>query len=135
MMKANHSDRGVLSLHTSSSPASPKVKMGSSEASADLSKASSPNGHIPNPLEPIQPLKRPLEVEQKEEAHPPQPIFDEDSAVTKAEKVERNGTNGDAATLVSSEPASKRAKLDQPEEVPKVDARDRVKGVASVKAE
>jgi hypothetical protein len=134
-MKANYSDRGVISLYTRSPPASTKVKMDSSEASTDLSKALSPNGHIPNPLEPIQPLKRPLEGEQNEEAHPPQPIFDEDSAVTKAEKIERNGTSGDAATLVSSEPSSKRVKLDQPEELPKVDARDRVKGVASVKAE
>ncbi|TVY29994.1 tRNA-dihydrouridine(47) synthase [NAD(P)(+)] [Lachnellula hyalina] len=96
-----------------------------------------------NPLAPEQPLKRPLEGQQLEEAHPPQPIFPEDSAVTKAEKIERNGVNANtveaAEAPITSEvsgPPSKRIKVDEQNvEAPKVDARDKVKGIALVKPE
>jgi tRNA-dihydrouridine synthase 3 len=98
-------------------------------------------GEVPNPLAPEQSLKRPFEGEQLEEAHPPQPIFPEDSAVTKAEKIERNGVNGHtaeapAAVEASGEPPSKRVKVEeQKEDAPKVDTRDKVKGIALVKPE
>jgi hypothetical protein len=97
---------------------------------------------ITNPLAPEQSLKRPAEV-QPEEAHPPQPIFKEDSPATKAEKVERHGpevANGNvAAEDVFEESPAKRAKL-APDttittDIPKVDAREKVKGIALVKAE
>jgi tRNA-dihydrouridine synthase 3 len=93
-----------------------------------------------NPLAPEQSLKRPLEGEQLEEAHPPQPIFPEDSAATKAEKIERNGVNGhDAAeapvSTEVSEPPLKRVKVEELRtEAPTVDARDKVKGIALVKS-
>lgn len=96
---------------------------------------------VPNPLAPEQSLKRPLEGQQLEEAHPPQPIFPEDSAVTKAEKIERNGANGHTAdapagVAASDEPPPKRVKVEeQEEEAPKVDTRDKVKGIALVKPE
>jgi tRNA-dihydrouridine synthase 3 len=97
---------------------------------------------VSNPLEPQTPLKRPLPGEQLEGAHPPQPIFTEDSAVTKAEKVERSGQND------SEEPSAKRIKLEQPGQsskedtsatgnggVLKTDSRDKVRGIAMIKAE
>lgn len=89
--------------------------------------------NVPNPLNPEQSLKRPLNGEQKEEAHPPQPIFPEDSAVTKAEKIERNGLSSD--TPEASERPPKRVKVDEEgTEAPK-DSRDKVKGIALVKSE
>ena len=89
---------------------------------------------IPNPVEPSQSLKRPLDGEQLEEAHPPQPILPEDSAVTKAEKVERNGANG--SSVSNGEPAAKRVKVqEQDQKSTPTDSRDRVKGVAPIKAE
>jgi tRNA-dihydrouridine synthase 3 len=103
-----------------------------------------------NPFAPEQALKRPLEGEQLEEAHPPQPILPEDSAVTKAEKVERNGENVQEHELESEEPAAKRVKLGHSElessslaqfeagpetEAVKVDRREKVKGIALVKPE
>jgi tRNA-dihydrouridine synthase 3 len=70
---------------------------------------------VANPLAPEQALKRPLEGGQLEEGHPRQPILPEDSAVTKAEKVERNGVNAGEHKLKSEEPAAKRVKLNLPE--------------------
>jgi len=92
---------------------------------------------VPNPLDPIQSLKRPSEREQIEEAHPPQPVLPEDSAVTKSEKLERNGPSADDNTVISDphEPAAKRVKLNGPEESSKMDPRDKVKGIALVKPE
>ena len=92
-----------------------------------------------NPLDPSITLKRPPPDKQLEEAHPPQPIYPEDSAMTKAEKVERNGPE------VSEEPSAKRIKLDTEDvkdeisatlngEAPKVASRDN-KGIAMIKAE
>ncbi|ESZ92157.1 hypothetical protein SBOR_7452 [Sclerotinia borealis F-4128] len=89
---------------------------------------------ISNPVEPSQSLKRPLDGEQLEEAHPPQPILPEDSAITKAEKVERNGANGDSAN--NGEPAAKRVRTEEQDHKPTTtDSRDRVRGIASIKAE
>ncbi len=97
---------------------------------------------VSNPLEPEIPVKRPLLGEQLEGVHQPQPIFAEDSAVTKAEKVERSGHSG------SEEPSAKRIKLEQPDQsskentsatgnggVFKTDSRDKVRGIAMIKAE
>lgn len=48
--------------------------------------------HGMNPLEPHQPLKSPADAPNIDrEAHPQQVVFAEDSAVTKAEKLERHG--------------------------------------------
>jgi tRNA-dihydrouridine synthase 3 len=90
----------------------------------------------PNPVDGSQSLKRPLEGEQTEEAHPPQPILAEDSAVTKAEKVERHGAvEGSEET---AEPSAKRTKLEESGAVETDNASGvpaRVKGVARIKAE
>jgi len=69
---------------------------------------------VPNPINPEVNLKRPLDGEQSEEAHPPQPILAADSAVTQAEKVERNGASVPADSSLLGERASKRVKLEQP---------------------
>jgi tRNA-dihydrouridine synthase 3 len=105
---------------------------------------------LSRPLALEQALKRPLEGEQWEEAHHPQPILPEDSAVTKAEKVERNGESVEEHELESEEPAAKRVKLGHPElessslaqckarpetEAVKADRREKVKGIALVKPE
>ncbi len=91
-------------------------------------------------------LKRPLNSEP-ELTYPPQTILPEDSAVTKVEKAERNGTHYGTAKIEEpfEEPAAKRVKTDQSEtsadqngsgssEI-KIDARDKVKGIALVKPE
>lgn len=99
---------------------------------------------IPNPIASEQSLKRPLEGEQLGASDGPQTVFQEDSAVTKAEKIVRNGVNGHAvetsetaaAPENSTEPPSKRIKVDdQKEEAPNSDARTKVKGIALVKPE
>jgi tRNA-dihydrouridine synthase 3 len=105
---------------------------------------------VSNPLAQEQAIKNPLEGEQLEDPHPPQPILPEDSAVTKAEKVERNGENVKEHELDSEEPAAKRVKLGHPElessslnqfkagpetEAVKADRREKVKGIALVKPE
>jgi tRNA-dihydrouridine synthase 3 len=105
---------------------------------------------VSNPLAPEQALKRPLEGEQLEEAHPPYPSLPEDSAVTKAEKVQRNGENVEEHGLESEEPTAKRVKLEHPElessslaqlkagpeaEAVKADRREKVRGIALVKPE
>lgn len=78
-------------------------------------------------------LKRGRDTEGTVAAHPPQPIpAPADSAVTRAELVEGRDVNG------ADEPVSKRARQDtqkeQGEQVPK-GTNERIKGVASVKAE
>jgi tRNA-dihydrouridine synthase 3 len=105
---------------------------------------------VSNPLAPEQALNHPLEGEQLEEAHTPHLILPEDSAVTKAEKVERNGENIERHELDPEGPAAKRAKLGHPElessslaqfkagpetEAVKTDRREKVKGIALVKPE
>ena len=98
------------------------------------------DSHDPSQLDPNQSLKRPLEQEQFENAHSPKAVPTEGSAVTKVEKFERNGVNGlDSVTSTpdpAEEPAQKKVKLDVPESAtPKMDARDKVKGIALVKPE
>jgi len=87
----------------------------------------------PNPVEPSASLKRSLEGEQLEETHPPQPILPEDSSVTKAEKIERNGSI--EKPLNSEEPASKKLKLKGSEDKTPRDSRVKVHGIALVKPE
>lgn len=89
--------------------------------------------------EPTSSIKRPLE---QDNILPKQPVLPGDSVMTKAKKLERSGlidTNGNHFDgTESAEPESKRVKLDNSKaEVGshKVDARDKVKGVALVKEE
>lgn len=95
---------------------------------------------------PEESLKRPLESETEPNC-PPQTVLLEESAVTKAEKAESNGSH--YGTVKNEEPfeapAAKRVKIEQSEAPAdqneprssenKVDARDKVKGVALVKPE
>ncbi len=100
---------------------------------------------LPNPVDLEQSLKRSIDYFSGEQAHPPtsQPIPPEDSAVTEAEKTERNGVNGKHESLDVKEPAAKRVKMDDSVEAiavnateeKKVDSRDKVKGIALVKTE
>lgn len=89
---------------------------------------------VPNPLELEQSLKRPLNEETSEGDHS-QPILPEDSAVTKAEKVIANGTVGETPVANTDSPLKKRKLYSEPAETPNGDARDKVKGIALVKAE
>jgi len=96
----------------------------------------------PHLVEPEPSLKRSIGNTAWEAALPTQPIFPEDSAVTKAEKIEKNGLNGTGEHLEGHEPAAKRVKMeDQLEaaingaEDKKPDSRDKVKGIALVKTE
>lgn len=71
-----------------------------------------------NPVEPSEPLQKPASDTITNEAHPPQPPLPNDSAVTKAEKVERNGADASNSSVKrprepdddfpSSEPPRKR---------------------------
>lgn len=98
---------------------------------------------LPNPVDPEQSLKRSIGLLSDEQAQPTQPIFLEDSAVTKAEKVERNGTSVTEEHSDTKEPAPKRVKMeDSVDEVVEnghaenmVDSREKVKGIALVKTE
>lgn len=97
---------------------------------------------LSNPVDPEQSLKRSIGLVE-DPANPPQPIFPEDSAVTKAEKVERNGVSSTEGNLDVQEPAAKRVKMEDPKEgvvengaeEKKVDSREKVKGIALVKTE
>ncbi|PMD38445.1 tRNA-dihydrouridine(47) synthase [NAD(P)(+)] [Hyaloscypha variabilis F] len=98
---------------------------------------------VPNPIDPEQSLKRPIGHHSEEPIPPTQPILSEDSAVTKAEKIARNGVNGKGEEFEVQEPAAKRVKMEGQVEVAtqngtedkKLDARDKVKGIALVKTE
>jgi len=97
---------------------------------------------VSNPADPEQSLKRSIGLVE-DPPNPPQPIFPEDLAVTKAEKFERNGVTLTEDNLDGQEPAAKRVKMDDSmegvvengAEEKKVDARDKVKGIALVKTE
>jgi tRNA-dihydrouridine synthase 3 len=99
--------------------------------------------HLPNPVEPEQSLKRPIGLLSEEQVHSPQPVFPADSALTKTEKVERNGTNVKEEPSDAKEPAPKRVKMEDPlegvvrngTEETKLDSREKVKGIALVKTE
>lgn len=92
--------------------------------------------HDMNPLEPHQPLKSPADAPNIDrEAHPQQDVFAEDSAVTKAEKLERHG--GPDNDLHES--PTKRIKINplviQGADVNGVTKSERRKGVAPIKSE
>jgi tRNA-dihydrouridine synthase 3 len=97
---------------------------------------------LPNPADPEQSLKRSIGLVE-DPPNPPQTIFPEDSAVTKAEKVESNGVTLTEGDLDGQEPAAKRVKVEDSKkgvvnngaEEKKVDSRDKVKGIALVKTE
>lgn len=95
--------------------------------------------NIEDPSEPISSLKRPLE---QDKILPTEQIFAGGSPVTETKKVERNGlidpNDNHYDGSESAEPESKRTKLDNSKAQVgshKVDARDKVKGVALVKEE
>ncbi|KAH8648016.1 tRNA-dihydrouridine(47) synthase [NAD(P)(+)] [Tricladium varicosporioides] len=97
---------------------------------------------IPSTLTPEKSLKRSREEDQLEPAHPPQLTLSEDSPVTKAEKVERNGVNAAAST--SDKPPAKKVRLEDSggiladkvtREPTNTDTREKVNGIALVKAE
>lgn len=90
-----------------------------------------------NPLDPESALKAPPPESLREEAHPPQTPYPEDSTVTKAEKFERHGLASEE--LGVEHPPAKRLKLDvENDEAPPVrnnQVRERQKGVAPIKLE
>jgi tRNA-dihydrouridine synthase 3 len=90
---------------------------------------------VPNSLEPEQSLKRPFEEAPSKDGHSSQPILPEDSAVTKAEKVVGNGVEEEQEMVAPQSPMKKRRLDPESAEGPKIDARDKVKGIALVKAE
>ncbi|KAL8691477.1 MAG: hypothetical protein Q9218_003304 [Villophora microphyllina] len=82
-----------------------------------------------NPLEPLDQLNALSNVNDIDrEAHPQSTILAEDSAVTKAEKLERHGAQEDGI----QDPPAKRAKFDNSNRVTKSERR---KGVAPIKPE
>ena len=91
---------------------------------------------VPNPLDPAQLLKKPLEVLSPKNDLQLQSIFPEDSAVTKAEKAVGNAAQGDIEMATPPESPLKKRKLDHETlAVPKFESRDKVKGIALVKPE
>lgn len=88
-----------------------------------------------NPLEPHENLKSPSALpEVEKEVHPQKIINDEDSAVTKAEKIERHG---EPDGNIQDSP-TKRIKFDISTQDPSnnsVTQSERPKGVAPIKAE
>jgi hypothetical protein len=97
---------------------------------------------VADPSELAQSLKRPLDVEQVNDTHSPHTIQPKDSAATNTNQVEANGVNGADGihheASHSGEPAAKRLKLENGEQEAqshKVDARNKVKGVALLKEE
>lgn len=89
-----------------------------------------------NPIEPFTPLKAPAAVQhEQKEANPQNTIFAVDSAVTKAEKIERHGVNDDEF----QESPSKRIKINpSPTDEASNDSltkRERRKGVAPIRKE
>jgi len=86
----------------------------------------------PNPLEPQEPLKIQPQAAEIKNTHPAPTPQDEDSATTKAEKIERHPyENG----LLGDEPPAKRVRLEGATEAAPPAANDRRKGIAPIKAE
>lgn len=90
---------------------------------------------VANPLDPIQALKSPPNVPDIERAaHPQNTVLDEDSAVTKAEKLERHSDQHDFP-----EPEAKRIKvehsIDEKANADSATRSERRKGVAPIKQE
>lgn len=91
----------------------------------------------PKPLDPEKPVKStPAEVGE-EVPHPPQPVYAEDSATTKAEKVERHELmNGDRSEGGVEESPAKRIKLEFEGDGGRLETPgERQRGVAPIKAE
>jgi len=95
-----------------------------------------------DPSETPQSLRRPVDVVPLDDTHFPQPVQHKDSVATETNGVRANGVNGTSGVhheaSDSGEPASKRVKLDDggpAARSPKLDARNKVKGVALVKEE
>ena len=85
-----------------------------------------------NPLDPQEDLKVQPPTAETEIAHPATAPQDEDSATTKAEKIERHPyENG----LRSDEPPTKKVKMETPTEATPPTTNDRRKGIAPIKAE
>ncbi len=100
---------------------------------ADMSYETQANGM--NPLDPAQPLNSPPDVQTIDRAaHPQNIVLDEDSAVTKAEKLERHGGQDDFP-----EPVAKRIKVvasaDEEASGNGESRSERRKGVAPIKPE
>lgn len=82
-----------------------------------------------NPLDPTEPLAVPDPGVQRDPAHPPQPPLATDSAVTKAEKLERNAPDATPSALKrKAEPETSDVALASGEP-------PRKRGVASIKPE
>ncbi|KAL8646857.1 MAG: hypothetical protein Q9210_005892 [Variospora velana] len=89
-----------------------------------------------NPMEPTQSLKSPSHIPNAEkEVHPQKETFDEDSTLTKAEKIERHGGPDDG--ICESPP--KRIKIEnlatKDASMTETTRSERRKGVAPIKAE
>jgi len=83
----------------------------------------------PNPLDPEEHLRIQPPAAETVDVHPAATPQDEDSAVTKAEKLERHPyENG----LLGEEPPAKKVRLEAAHEA---DPPDRQKGIAPIKAE
>jgi len=91
-----------------------------------------------NPLDSESALNGPPPESSREEAHPPQNVYPEDSMVTKAEKFERHGLTSEE--LGVEHPPAKRLKFDvnKNDEAPPVcngEVRERQRGVAPIRLE
>jgi hypothetical protein len=90
---------------------------------------------LPHPLEQEQSLKRPFKSEGLDTC-PSNPILPVSSALTNAEEVVGNGTEEEYTQVADPQSPSKKRKVKlEPEQTPNADARDKVKGIALVKAE
>jgi hypothetical protein len=97
---------------------------------------------VADPPEPAQSLKRSLDIEQGDDTHTPQLIQPKELVATEANEVRADAVNGingvHCEASDSGEPAAKKLKLNNGEQEAqshRVDARDKVKGVALVKEE
>ena len=95
---------------------------------------------IQNSISPEEPLKPELAELEEEVAHPSRPITEEDSAITKAEEIERHGSlNGNHDLDGPDVPPAKRIKL-APDHgelngIQSTAPSERQKGIAPIKAE
>lgn len=88
---------------------------------------------VPPPIEAESSLKRSLEGQLSDEAHPTQSAISENSTATKPENNESNGSTVESIDIV--EPAAKRAKLEGTEKSDQSEVRTKIHGIALVKSE
>ncbi|KAK5163837.1 hypothetical protein LTR04_002222 [Oleoguttula sp. CCFEE 6159] len=88
-----------------------------------------------NPLDSSSKLRQPSPGVQLEPAHPQQRILPGDSATTRAEKIERNGTHAEYSDDGDGSPPAKRQKVDTSGIPCPSEPRERMRGVAQVKSE